>query len=592
MPGFAFWYTGAIVVCMLVCLALDITEAALIIAAALLLLLFGGVISANEAFHGFSNEGMLTVGFLFVVASSLQATGVFARVTNLLFGRERGRPRAKLIRFLFPVAGMSAFINNTPLVAMLIPAVKSWCRRYNFPSSKLLLPMSYATLLGGVCTLIGTSTNLVIHGLLLERGYPGFSFFELGRVGLPVAVVGILALSVFLHRLLPKRKEVLEQLGEQVREFVIEMKVNPAYPEIGKSIQSAGLRHLRGLFLFQIERNGQTLAPVAPEERIQVNDRLFFTGLPSTIVELQKSKGLDVVKDATFELKDYDSSEIKTYEVVISPSSPLIDRNVRESNFRRVYDAVILALHRSGERVDKKIGDIQLHAGDTLLILSGKDFYRKWYHSKDFSLISTSEEVPSKTRSQAVVALMIAAAMVAVATLNLVPMVVASACAAILLVLTRCLTMHDAFQGVEWGVLLSIACALGIANALENAGVAQFLATQIVGLSADYGVLIVLAAVYVSTVLITEIVTNNAAAAMLFPIALSVAVQLGEQYMPFVYAVTIGASAAFATPIGYQTNMMVQGPGGYRFVDYMKVGLPLHFVVGATCITMIHYVFF
>jgi len=589
---FAFWYTIAVVLAMLACLVFDLAETAFVIAAAMFLLLFGGVITAEEAFRGFSNEGMLAVGFLFVAASALQATGVFSHLTQLLFGRERGYPRTKLIRFLFPVAGLSAFINNTPLVAILIPAVKSWCRRHNFPSSKLLLPMSYATLLGGVCTLIGTSTNLVVHGLLRDRGYPGFSLFELGRVGVPVAIAGILALSFVLHRLLPKRKEVIEQLGEEMREFVIEMKVNSSYPSIGKSIEAAGLRHLKGLFLFQVERNGETIAPVAPSEHIQVNDRLFFTGLPSLIVELQKSKGLDVVKDAVYDLKDYDSSEVKTYEVVVSNTSPLIDKTVRESNFRRTYDAVILAIHRSGERVNRKIGDIAMRAGDTLLILAGKDFYAKWYHSRDFSLVSTTEEVPSKRRSQAIVALAIVGAMIVAVTTEMLPMVVAAGCAGLLLVFSRCLTARDAFQAVEWGVLLSIACALSIAKALEKTGVAQFLATQIINVAEQHGELALIAAVYVSTVIITELVTNNAAAAIVVPIALSMASQLGQSHTPFIYAVTIGASAAFATPIGYQTNLMVQGPGGYRFLDYTKIGLPLHFVVGVTSILMIHYLFY
>jgi len=589
---FQFWYTLLIVLAMLGALAFEVAQTALILTAALLLLVFGGVIGPGEAFQGFSNEGMLTVGFLFVVASGLHATGVFSKMTYVLFGKERGNPRSKLIRVLFPVAGISAFINNTPLVAILIPAVRSWCRRLNFPSSKLLIPLSYATILGGLCTLIGTSTNLVIHGLLIDHGYPGFTFFELGRVGLPMAVVGILAVALVLHRFLPKRKEVAAQLGDEVREFVIEMKVNAAYPEIGNSVQSAGLRRLKGLFLFQIERDGKMIAPVTPTEKIHEGDRLFFTGIPETIVELQKSKGLDVVRDVHFDLKNYDSEELKTYEVVISPKSPLIDRTVRESNFRRVYDAVILALHRSGERVNRKIGDIRIRAGDTLLILASHEFHTKWYHSSDFSLVSTSEEVPSKTRIQATLAMVIGALMVLAATIEFVPMSVAAASAALLLVLTRCLPLREAFNGVDLGVMLSIACALGIARAVENSGVAEFVAHGLLGVSAQFGTLVIIAAIYGATLLITEIVSNNAAAAIMFPIGLSVAASLETGIMPFMYAITLGASAAFATPIGYQTNLMVQGPGGYKFLDYVKVGLPLDLIVGSVCVTMIHFLFF
>jgi len=593
MPGeFAFWYTLVVVVGMLAALAFEVAETALVMIAALLLLLFGGVISPGEAFRGFSNEGMLAVAFLFVVASALNATGVFSRMTFALFGRERGIPRTKLIRLLFPVAGVSAFINNTPLVAILIPAVRSWCRRHNFPASKLLIPLSYATILGGLCTLIGTSTNLVVHGLLIDHGYPGFSFFELGRVGVPMAVIGILAISLVLHRLLPKRKEAVQQLGEEAREFVIEAKVNVAYPEIGKSIQAAGLRHLKGLFLFQIEREGRVIAPVAPTETIQVDDRLFFTGIPETIVDLQKSKGLDVVKDAHFDLKNYDSNELKTYEVVISPASPIIGKIVRDSNFRSVYDAVILAIHRSGERVNRKIGDIRLQAGDTLLILAGSEFHAKWYHSSEFSLVSTSDEVPSRTRLQAGVAMVICLVMVAAVTLELVPMAVAAAAAALLLIVTRCLPLREALAGGDLRVLVSIAGALGVAKGIENAGVAEFVALGVVKASASFGTLAVIASLYVATLVITEIVSNNAAAAMMFPIALSASSHLGMAEMPFMYAITLGASAAFATPIGYQTNLMVQGPGGYKFLDYVKIGLPLDLIVGTVCVTMIYFLFF
>ncbi|MCZ6776666.1 MAG: SLC13 family permease, partial [Ignavibacteria bacterium] len=559
---------------------------------ALILFIFGGVITAGEAFHGFSNQGMLSVGFLYVVAYALQATGVLDTVTRALFGRDKGGLRVKLNRFLFPVAGLSAFLNNTPVVSMLVPAVKSWCRQRNVPSSKFLIPLSYAAILGGTCTLIGTSSNLVVHGFLLERGLGGFSFFELAVVGVPITIVGILALSFVLHRLLPNRKEAITELDENTRDFVIQMKVSEKYVEVGKSIEAAGLRHLQGLFLFQIERNGDVIAPVQPNEKVRVNDRLFFTGLPSTIVELQKHRGLDVIKDAHFDLKNYDSSELKTYEVVVSPSSPLVGKTVRKSNFRRIYDAVILAIHRSGERIDSKVGDIKFRAGDTLLILSHREFYDHWYHSRDFSLVSTSDEVPSKRRSQAVIALGITLAMVVSVALDLLPLVVAAGSAAILLILTRCISSLDAFSGVDWKILLVIASAFGIAKALENAGVAQYFATRIVSLSAPIGILALIASIYFATLIMREIVSNNAAAAIMFPVAVSIASQSTHDLMPFAYAVVIGASAGFATPIGYATNLMVFGPGGYRFKDYLKVGIPMDLIVGAVAVSIIYFHFF
>jgi di/tricarboxylate transporter len=592
MNDFNFWFTIAVVVSMLAALAFELMQTEIIIATALFLLLGCGVIKAGEAFSGFSNEGMLTVAFLFVVAGALEATGVFSLLTRFLMGEKRGKLKPTLGRLLLPMAGFSAFINNTPLVVMMVPALKEWCRRHNFPSSKLFLPMNYAVILGGTCTLIGTSTNLVVHGLLIEKGYPGFSFFEIGRVGVPITIVGILALTFFLHRFLPKRKEVLEELSESTREFVVETKVNSEYAHIGKSIEGAGLRHLRGLFLFQIEREGIVIAPVQPSEPIRLHDRLFFAGLPSTIIELQKNKGLDVVKDHAFDLKNYDSSELKTYEVVVSPSSPLVGRRVRESSFRSMYNAVILAIHRSGERIQSKIGDIELKTGDTLLVLSDKEFHTRWYHSKDFSLVSVSKEVRSKRKLQATLAVGISLAMVAVATTEIMPMVLAAGSAALLMILTGCVSSQEGFEGIDFKVLLSISCSFGIATALENAGVAQFLGEKIVALATPYGVVAIIAAVYFATVAITEIISNNAAAAMLFPIGLSVASQLHMDPMPFVYAVVIGASTGFATPIGYQTNLMIQGPGGYTFKDFVKVGIPMDFIVGAVAVAAIYVVFF
>lgn len=589
---FSFWYTLVIILLMTMALIREVVRAEVAVFTALMLLVVGNVITIQEAFRGFSNEGMLAVGFLFVAAYALQASGILDSMGKFFLGSSNGNVMKKLLRFSFPVAGISAFLNNTPLVAMLLPVVKSWCRKNNFSSSKFLIPLSYATVLGGMCTLIGTSTNMVVHGLLIEHGYAGFSFFELGRVGLPMAIGGILFMTLFLHRFLPEKRETIAELGDQTREFVIAVKVNSEYAETGKTIEEAGLRHLQGLFLFQIERNGEIIAPVPPTEKIYVNDRLFFTGIPTTIVELQKQRGLDVIQDAHFNLKDYDSSELKTYEVVLSASSSLIGQTVRESNFRSEFNAVILAMHRNGERINKKIGDIELKAGDTLLILAHRDFYRRWYHSKEFLLISTSDEVPSKPKQQAYVSLAIVLAMILAVAFDVLPMVLAASIAAVMLLLTRSISSSEAFQHVEWNTLLVIASSFGIAKGLENSGVAEFFAMKVISFSASYGTLFLLASVYFATVIYTELVTNNAAAAMVFPIALSVASQAHYDSMPFVYAVVFGASAGFATPLGYQTHMMVYGPGGYRFTDYLKVGIPMDIVVGLIAVTMIYSLFF
>jgi len=300
---------------------------------------------------------------------------------------------------------------------------------------------------------------------------------------------------------------------------------------------------------------------------------------------------LDIVKDPHFDLKNYDSEEKKTFEVVISQSSPLIGKTVRESNFRAHYNAIILAIHRNGVRVDRKIGEIELEIGDTLLILSDKDFYNRWYHSRDFYLISMSNQAPSKPKFQSNFTVIVSLGMVVAATLGIVPIVIAAGAAAVILVLAKCINIQEAFNKVEWKILLTIASAFGLAAAIENAGVAQFFASYIFDFSSAFGMLGLIAAVYFLTSVYTEIITNNATAALLFPIGFAVALQSGVDVMPLSYAVVFGASAGFATPIGYQTNLMVKGPGRYTFADYLKIGIPLKILVGIPTVLMIYYLF-
>ncbi|MBN2417077.1 SLC13 family permease [bacterium] len=589
--GFAFYYTLAVLVVMTAILVREVVEPDITILAALLLLTIPGVISVREAFAGFSNHGMLTVAFLFIVAGGLQQTGILNRFGHHLLG-SRGSVPAKLLRLMLPVSAVSAFFNNTPVVAMIIPVIRVWAKKYGYTISRFLIPLSYAAILGGTCTLIGTSTNLVVHGLMIEHGFTGLGFFEIAKIGLPVAIAGILGISLIGYRLLPERSTPMVQLGGATREFVIAVKVEAAYPGVGRTIEAAGLRHLKGLFLFQIERDGHMQAPVGPDEIIHTNDRLFFTGLPETILELQRTPGLALMKDAAFDLKNYDSDDIGSFEVVISPNSPLIGRNVRRSKFRSRYDAVIVAIHRSGEQVKKKIGDIYLKSGDTLLLLAKNDFLERWYHSSDFFLVSRSTEIPSKPHWKSWLSLAVLVLMITVMALNLLPILVAVALAAVILLVSGCISPGEARNRVDWKVLLVIASAFGIAAAMDNSGVARFLAEKLVQVMRPLGTVGILAGVYAATSFYTEIITNNAAAALLFPVALSAARQAGADPRPFFLAIAIAASASFATPIGYQTNLMVYGPGGYRFRDFLKIGVPMNIFVGIVAVTLLSVLFF
>jgi len=584
-------YTGIILILMTFLLIKDIYKPAIILFSSLILLYIGDIVSLNEVFIGFSNHGMLTVGMLFIVAYALQSSSGFERTVISILGK--GKCKLKYFRLMFPVAFMSAFLNNTPIVASLIPVVKNWTKKNNLNASKFLIPLSYAAILGGLCTLIGTSTNLVVHGLLLSHGFKGFSFFEISKVGIPVGIIIILYFSLGGHKLLPDRKDIMTKFKEHAREFVVEMEVGKNYPHIGKSVENANLRHLKGLYLFQIIRGEKTIAPISPKEKIEVGDRLFFTGLPDTIYELQKTPGLNVLEDHEYDLKNIDSDKLKTYEVVISNSSPLVGQTVRDSDFRTKYGSVILGIHRSGKRIDKKVGDIEFQPNDTLFILAKKGFADRWYHSKDFSLVSQSLDRYDKPEVKGKIALILIILMILSVVTGIIPsMLAAASISAVLMVLFGVVSFNDAKKSIDFDVLIVIASAFGIGTAIEKSGLADFIAGGLLDFLSVFGRIGIVAGVFFITSLYTELITNNAAAAIMFPIALSTAQQVGADPRPFFITIAVAASASFATPIGYQTNMMVYNPGSYKFIDFLKTGVVINILVGIITTLTVYLLFF
>ncbi len=588
---FKMCYTSAVIIIMTIVLVKGLYRPSFVLFFTLIILYLGKIIDINEAFVGFSNHGMLAVGVLFIVAGALQSSVTFGNTLEKFLGNKNSK--FTYFRLMFPVTFLSAFLNNTPIVASLIPVIKKWSKKNDLPASKFLIPLSYAAILGGTCTLIGTSTNLVVHGLMLDNGMEGFSFFELGKVGLPVALLGIIYFSLIGHFLLPKRKDIITQFGDQTREFVVVMKVGSEYLNLGKSIEKANLRHLKGLYLFQIIRDGKEIAPVSPEEKIEFNDSLFFTGLPDTIYELQKTPGLHITKDAEFDLKNIDSDKLKTYEAVISNSSPLLGETVRKSGFRTKYGAVILAIHRNGKRIKMKIGDIKLQPNDTLFLLAEKDFDKKWYHSIDFSLVSLSVDEYSKPRKKGNLALILMGAMIfSVVTGVIESMLIAASITAGLMILFRIISLHDGKKTIDFDVLIVIASAFGIGKAIENSGLAYFIANHLINSLENFGIFGIIAGLFFITSIYTELITNNAAAALMFPISLAIAKTMNLDPKPFMIIIAIAASSAFATPLGYQTNLMVYNPGGYKFTDFIKTGTVMNILVGIVATFTVYFLFF
>jgi di/tricarboxylate transporter len=579
-------FTIIVVLGMLVALVLEVLAPDVILFLSLGILFLTGVLTPQEAFQGFSNQGMLTVGVLFIVAFAAQSSAILEVFASRVMGPGKGRRRS-ILRMTVPVAALSAFLNNTPIVAMFTPAVRDWARSKGISPSKLLIPLSYASIFGGVCTLIGTSTNLVVNGLLQQEFGRSMTMFELAWVGLPAAAAGILYLIFIGHRLLPDHRDPVEDLLESGREYLVELEVRGGCPLIDKSVADAGLRNLQGLFLVEILRDQESIAPVKPTDKIMMGDRLIFTGLVNSIVQLQKIPHLTPVHERKHYRDLLRSGKSRIIEAVVSRSSPMLGQTIREGNFRSRYNAAVLAVHRSGERIQSKIGDIILKPGDTILLLTGGNFIRTWIRSREFYMISKVSDVPVINRKRTIISLLALAGMVILAATGVMPILNAAILAAAVLIITRCVTPIEARRSIEWNVLIVIACAFGISKALDKTGVASLLAGAMVDSVRTLGPLGALGAVYVVTSLLTEVITNNAAAALAFPIAISTAAQVNADPMPFIIAVAIGASAAFSTPLGYQTNMIVYGPGGYRFRDFVKVGLPLNIIIMVVALLII-----
>jgi di/tricarboxylate transporter len=577
------WFAVGVTILVLLLLALTTVGADIILMGGLTLLLVSGVLEPAQALAGLSNEGMVTVAVLFVVVAGLQETGTISWLGYSLLGRPRTVPGAQM-RLMGLVGFLSAFLNNTPVVAMFIPAVRDWARRNEFPVSKLMLPLSYAAIFGGTCTLIGTSTNLVVNGMLVsEAKMPGMSLFSLAWVGVPAALVGGGYVVVMGRWLLPARKPAITRTDDP-REYSVEMLVEPNGPLVGKTIETAGLRSLPGLFLIEIDREGEILPAVAPTEKLRAGDRLVFVGVVESVVDLQKLRGLSPATNQVFKLDAPRTSRLLV-ETVVSNTCQMIGKSIREGGFRTVYGAAVIAVARNGERLRIKIGDIVLRPGDTLLLEAPPSFIEQQRNSRDFFLVSPIEDSGPPRHDKAPLAIAIAVAMVVSVTAGWLSMLQAAMLAAVMMILSRCCSVRSARRAIEWEVLIVIAAAIGVGQALQHTGAASTIAANLIQFAAG-NPWIALAIVYALTSMFTEVITNNAAAVLVFPIALATSQSLDVNFMPYAVAVMMAASASFATPLGYQTNLMVAGPGGYRFGDYVRFGLPLNILLGIVTVSL------
>ncbi len=548
------------------------------------ILLLTGSVSLQGALAGFSNPGVIAIGTLFVVAAGLRDSGAMHLLGTVLLKSPKSERHAQWL-VTGPVGVLSSFVSNTPLVALYIPLVKDWAGRHGISPSRLLLPLSYAAVAGGTITLLGSSTNLVANSALraYEDGDPGLGFLEQSLLGIPLMIAVMVYIQIAGRRL-KVRKPPSERLSD-ARRYSFEMIIDSGGSLEGRNVAQAGLRQLDGLYLSEIIREEQLIAPVEPSTVLRGRDRLVFFGDPNNVSDLLRISGISPPSDKLFSIDAHSRSRHLT-EAVISTRSPLVGNRVRDSGFRESYDAAIIAVSRDGSELKGRIGDIIFEPGDTLILDGTPGFAARWANSRDFLLVRPLEGDQVPVRSRPWLALSAIGVMVLGNALGFWTVLQGALIAAAVMVLARCTTLKKARQSVDWSMLIVIAGAIGIGNSLSENGLLQPIANAAIAAAGDQPRLLVLA-IFSVAALVTTLISNAAAVALTMPLALAAGGAAGLSSHAVTITVIAGCSASFATPMAYQTNLMVMGPGGYTVGDFMRFGGPLVLIFGLITVWLI-----
>jgi di/tricarboxylate transporter len=553
---------------------------ALLVLASVLVL---GLVTPAEALSGFSSEATITVAAMFVLSAGLQATGAL-RALGRLIARVH-HPLLLTLLVMLLVGGLSAFVNNTAAVAVFLPLVLTATTANKLPSSQLLIPMSYAAQMGGVCTLIGTSTNLLVNSLAKDLGHPGFGLFAFTRLGLIMMAAGFVYILVVQRWLLPKHRPADLTETYELGKYITELRVLPGSPLIGRSVAEARLGEKYGVFVLELLRGDEKVwEPRA--ERLQAGDVMIARGDWSQLALLTDKARLEVNPEFHIASDQFEDQNQVMTEVMIAPGSRLLGQTLVSSDFHRHYNATVLALHRRGEILREKLREVRFSVGDVLLLVAPGSEMAALRRSGNLVVLSEREQAGwSVRRGLLAIAIMIVS--VAVAALGWLPIVASAILGCIALVATRCLRNDEAYEAIDWRVIMLLAGVIPLGIAMQKSGLAQFMADHLLAVVGAYGPLAVLAAVYLLTAVLTEMMSNNATAVLITPIAFSTAQAMHLSPTPFLIAVLFAASTSFATPIGYQTNTMVYNAGGYRFTDFVKIGVPLNLLFWALSMVFI-----
>ena len=537
-------------------------------------LLVLGLVTVGEGFSGFSNPATLTVAAMFVLSAGLQKTGATATVGRLMVRFSRNHYTA-LVVIMVTVTIMSAFVNNTAAVAVFIPLVTILANRRRIAASKLLIPLSYASQFGGVCTLIGTSTNLLVSAISEEAGYGAFSMFEFTRMGLVLFAAGVVFFLLFGRWLLPARSTPELSIAYHLGEYITELRIRGGSPLVGKSVLESRLGEDHDITVLRVRNAGEDgWAPL--RRTLQPDDVLLVRGSLPDLIRLRGTMGLRI--NADFELRDdtLQSQDLRVVQALVAPDSRLIGHTLKETDFRNRYRALVLGMQRKGETINDKLSSIRLRLGDALLIQAQEAQIRDLRRGSDLIVLN---EIPgSVLRHKAPLAIGILVVVVGLAAFDILPILVAALLGCVALVMTRILQPEDVYRAINWQVIFLLAGVLPLGVAMHNSGAAGWLAEQTVALVGDLGPVAILAAFYLLTAIMTETMSNAAAAVLLAPIAISTAEQVGVDPRPFLMAITFAASTGFSTPVGYQTNTMIYNPGGYKYADFLRAGAPLNVI--------------
>lgn len=576
-------YTLAVVVFLVYALYKELFNPAFTFFICTVALLLPGIITPVELLKGLSNQQIIIIFLLVLVTAGLRLI-YGAEMFSTLFNQKL-KPKAFLLRMMVTVSSISAFLNNTPIVAFMIPYVKDWAQKTGNPASKFLIPLSFATILGGMITVIGTSTNLVLNGLIAEYKLPLLGVEDFLYLGITVTIMGWVYLYFIGYALLPSNENKIEALREHLKEYIVETEIFPTSVLIGKTVKEAGLRKLQDVFLVEIIRDDKIISPVSPEETLEAGDLLFFSGNTDAIYNLIKEdNGLRIPRQDKLEIE----GQFHFVEAVIPANSNLIGVRIKDSDFRKIFDASIIAIHRNGKQVPGKVGEMILAGGDFLLLLA-REGRENGSHERDLFFVSVPQKIaPPKSKWLKWVGVGAFAALIAGIT-GLLPLF--SVCIGILLVLVLIGIMNitEIRRELDLSLLLVLVCSLAIGVALEKSGTATVIASGLISMGKVSGPVGVLAALFIVTIMLTSLITNAAAVSIVFPIAMSMAEQLQFSYTPFFVAIAFAASGDFMTPIGYQTNLMVYGPGGYSFKDFIRVGWIFTLLYIVVCVAFISF---